>query len=263
MVKENCRYTDELKEYLERIGRNTTDHNIIKVEEFNTIDKFFWMIGLFLNNTPVLEYYGKKISWNDIFLMIDNYCYTFYKENIQIGDTVNILVNASTMNPHIIAIFLALNRMGVIVNIINPECENVEKKLNKFRNNKTIITDDSKTMEIVNSSSLTKNKVYIVQRKDFMPQPKKSLVETNRKITNYINGTQFILKNNYEPLNDTLNYHCHNSKKIEIVNNEFKTKLNKPIFSQFTAFKLDGEEYTNKDVISYFMNKNKSYVKNK
>ena len=66
---------------------------------------------------PALRYYGKRVSYKELFENIDNVAQSFYNIGVREGDYVAL---AMPLTPEVIYMIYALDRLGASANIIDP-----------------------------------------------------------------------------------------------------------------------------------------------
>lgn len=88
----------------------------------------------------IIEYYGKNITYKELFTNVEKYAKAFKKNGVKAGEIVTLgLLNT----PEAIYCMLALNRIGAISSMIDPTANvnGVKKYLNENNSNLIIIND--------------------------------------------------------------------------------------------------------------------------
>lgn len=136
------------------------------------------MYGLILSynikrDSIVLEYLGSKITYEEFLNKISEYSFAFKKMNIKKGEIVTII---SKNIPEFYYSIYALNKLGVIVNIINPELklDKIKYYLNKTESKRVIMTANMysklnglftelniENVLVIDESVRTKKEVYV------------------------------------------------------------------------------------------------------
>ena len=88
-------------------------------------------------NQVALSYFGKKISYDELFNKIDMVAKAFKAKGISSGDVVTM---AMATTPEMLYIFYALNKIGAVVNIIDPRltADEIQEKID-LSSSKTLI----------------------------------------------------------------------------------------------------------------------------
>ncbi len=119
-----------------------------------------------------LFYFGKKISYEKLEGMINQFASGVLESGIVAGDVVTVCMPNT---PEAVAAFYALNRIGVVANMIHPlSSENEIKEYLKESNSKLLLTIDSSLDKISNIIDDTNvEKTVVVSPSDSMSLPMK------------------------------------------------------------------------------------------
>ena len=100
-------------------------------------------------NRIAFEYYGNKATYLDFFVKMEAVCKSFRKLGIDKGDIISICLPNI---PEAFYIFFALNKIGAVVNVLNPinNTDILSEQINS-NNSKTIICFDMLYPKLVNS----------------------------------------------------------------------------------------------------------------
>ena len=142
--------------------------------------------NLYLNNMNhmdevAIEYYGAKISYNELFQKIDETAKAFIKIGIKKGDIVTI---CSVTTPEIIYAFYALNKIGAVSNMVDPRYPKkaILNYLNEV-NSKCFITLDivyPKIKDILNETPV--EHAIMLSATNSVPTPLRLLADISSKI---------------------------------------------------------------------------------
>lgn len=191
-----------------------------------------------------IDYYGNKITYNELLKMVDNCAKSFYNSGIRKGDIITICVPNTIEG---IVTFLAANKIGAIANFIHPSCsENEIKDSLKETNSKIVVIIDINYIKIKNIISETDvHKVVLVNLCGYMPfatKLKHSLKEKLKikfsKFSMFIWWDDFIL----------------HSEKLELKNYAYNGDKNEPamiLHSGGTTGAPKGVVLSNSNLISY------------
>lgn len=104
-------------------------------------------------NQVALSYFGKKISYYELFQKIDEVARAFKKIGIHSGDVVTM---AMATTPEMIYILYGLNKIGAIVNIIDPRLttEEIKEKVN-LSNSKVLVGIEMSVDNIIKEKNNT------------------------------------------------------------------------------------------------------------
>ena len=196
-------------------------------------------------NSNAFEYFGNKVSYLDFFVKVEEVYKSFRKIGIGKGDVVSICL-ANT--PEVFYIFFALNKLGAIVNVINPTV-NTDIINEQIENNdsKMIIYFDILYPKLVNLFNYSKidSIVSVPLSNSFQPILKaicdikdgienivKEKAICDKKITTWDEFTKIGIDFDEEELDlkDKLDLCCayvyDNGKKIELTNRDILSKVN-------------------------------------
>ena len=151
-------------------------------------------------NLVAMEYFGKKITYDEFLTKINEYASAFSYMGIKKGEIVSI---TCPNIPEVFYSIYALNKIGAVANLIDPRnnLDRIKQYINQAKSTKLIMLDIvyPKIMRIINETDLTN--VYTVSAADSLPlglnyiQSAKTLIENHRK------GLPKCPKNNvYQPL---------------------------------------------------------------
>lgn len=177
-----------------------------------TIYKYLWDNNKdYLDNTA-LNYYGRKISYGEMFANINKAAKAFYALGVRAGD---IVVMTAVTTPETVYSFYGLNRLGAISNMVDPRTseEGIMEYIKEV-NAECVLTIDAALPKIKKAVMGTSvKKIIVVSPADSLPQPKKAA---------------FILSNKIKGTTPKLFNHCICWKAfIEFGNNE------KPVYSSY------------------------------
>ena len=115
-----------------------------------------------------IDYYDRKIRYNELLSKIDDCAKGLYDYGIRKGDVVTLCL-PNTLEG--IVSFFAINKIGAIVNFIHPaSSENEIKKFVNDMNSKIIIAIDSNYWKIENIEKETElEKIILVSLNNYMP----------------------------------------------------------------------------------------------
>ena len=115
-----------------------------------------------------IDYYDRKIRYNELLSKIDDCAKGLYDYGIRKGDVVTLCL-PNTLEG--IVSFFAINKIGAIVNFIHPaSSENEIKKFVNDMNSKIIIVIDSNYWKIENIEKETElEKIILVSLNNYMP----------------------------------------------------------------------------------------------
>ncbi len=119
-------------------------------------------------DNPALEYFGVKISYQELFRRIDKCARAFRSQGVRRGDVVTIL---SANIPEAIISFYALNKIGAVANMIHPlSGENeIKEALQRYSTAMLVAMDItySKIKNILDDTEVYKT--IIISARDSMP----------------------------------------------------------------------------------------------
>ncbi len=120
-----------------------------------------------LNNIAI-NYFDRKITFSELFKMIDDCCRAFVTLGVNKGDIVTICMPNT---PEAIIAFYSLNKIGAVSNMIHPlkSKNEIKNYLNEVNSKYMILLDSnySKVNEIIDETLL--EKVIVASPKDSMP----------------------------------------------------------------------------------------------
>lgn len=185
-----------------------------------------------LEYDPLIDYPSTKITYKELFKMIDIATKAYKKIGVKKGDIITVCLPSFVEN---IVTFYALNRLGAVPNQIHPLAskdevkfylEEAESKIfvsyeGNFDNFKDVVEDlDIEKVIMVDATNLvsTKNKLNILFKKY------KELNKDNKiSFINYIKKATEKKKypsSRYVSFKDFMKLGKHSNEKIETVNNE-------------------------------------------
>ena len=132
-----------------------------------------------LNNTAI-NYYGRKISYGVLFDAIEQAAKSFYALGVRTGEIVAI---CSVNTPETVYTIYALNRLGAIVNMIDPRTNvaGVHKYIVES-NTRFVVTIELAYPLIVKAAEGTDvQRIISVSASDSLPQPLKLLYRLKNK----------------------------------------------------------------------------------
>lgn len=88
-----------------------------------TMYKYIYNINRNFPKDIALEFYGRKISYKDFFVMVDHCAESLYSLGIKKGDIVTV---QSITIPQVIVLIYALNKIGACGNMIYPDVKPLE-----------------------------------------------------------------------------------------------------------------------------------------
>ena len=169
-----------------------------------TIYEYLWENNKDYKNTVALNYFDRKINYEEVFANIDKATKSYSALGLKDGDIVTI---CAVTVPETIYSFYGLNRLGVICNMVDPRtsAEGIREYIKEV-NCKIVITIDvvySKIVEAIKGTAV--EKIVIISPADSLPQPKKFLFKAFKttKIQNdtHIKWNDFIeIGKNNEPV---------------------------------------------------------------
>lgn len=128
---------------------------------------------LYLNNFSnmdalALRYFGKKITFEELFKQVDDYAKVLKLNGIKSGDIVTILMPNT---PEAVIAFLATNKIGAIANLLHPllKAEDIESTLQKTQSSYMIMADMcyKEVKKVLPNTNI--KKVVVVSPSDSMP----------------------------------------------------------------------------------------------
>lgn len=168
------------------------------------------MYGMLLSSciknyySVAMEYYGRKIIYLELINNVDNYANTFEILGIEKGEIVTII---SENLPEVFYSIYALNKIGAIVNIINPNDSlvSVSSSLNETNSKKIIILDtlcskfenlikDKEVYTISILDSLPFGLNYLKTAKELI-NSRKDRIRENKNNENYMSLNELISYN--------------------------------------------------------------------
>lgn len=137
-------------------------------------------------DSVAIEYFGRKISYEEFFSKINEYASAFKNIGIKKGEIVSI---AAPNLPEIFYAIYALNKIGAVANLIDPRnnIDRIKQYINQTGSKKLIMLDIvyPKIAKIIEDTPL--EVVYTVSAADSLPiglnyiQRAKTVVENHRK----------------------------------------------------------------------------------
>jgi len=138
------------------------------------------------NNTVAIEYFGRKITYQEFIHKINEYASAFKNIGIKKGDVVSI---AAPNLPEVFYSIYALNKIGAISNLIDPRnnADRIKQFINQANSTKLIMIDlvYPRIAKLIDDTNITD--VYTVSAADSLPlglnfaQRAKTVVENRRK----------------------------------------------------------------------------------
>ncbi len=172
--------------------------DIYIAKETNFCDYFMKMISFYPDDKILLDYCGKKYSVADIKKEVSKQMIMFRNYGIKSGDTVSFLTNSV---PEVLFMFLALNKLGVVVNLIKFDepasriddllnIENMDfqvKKSNYFIISETSSTIDfiGKAKEVLNLNSNLKNVIVLNDSMAPLTKEQEEALNSNPRFLRY------------------------------------------------------------------------------
>lgn len=148
--------------------------------------------------TYALNYFGKRITYKELFKKIDDVSKSFLKMGIKKGDVVSFCMPTT---PETIYAIYALNKIGAIVNMIDltTDSENILNRINNtstkylimvdFLKEKIDVIKDKTNLEKIISVSPTNSLSLMV---NLIINIKNKKIKTNLKDKDYIDWKEFI-----------------------------------------------------------------------
>ena len=157
-------------------------------------------------NDIALEYFGNKITYKELFRMIDTATANFLNFGIRKNEIVSVCMPST---PETVATIYALNRIGAVPNLIDPRMneESLKELVNEGKSTKLITIDlcCSKFSKIVDETHLTDSiNVSVMDSLPFglklLLKAKESLKEESSKRVDKINNTSWndFMKGNFD-----------------------------------------------------------------
>ena len=142
-----------------------------------------------------LNYYGRKITYGTLFNEIERAAKSFYALGVHSGE---IVVICSVNTPETVYATYALNRLGAIVNMVDPRTNaaGIHEYI-KESNTRFVVTVEVAYPLIVKAAEGTGvQKIISVSPADSLPQPQKFLYRLKSKVSelseNAVTWSQFI-----------------------------------------------------------------------
>ncbi len=145
-------------------------------------------------------YYGRKISYGELFQNIESASKAFSALGVKNGDIV--IISAANI-PEVIYCFYALNRLGAIVNMVDPrtDLDGTHHYIEEV-NARLVVCIDAVYPRIVKAIPGTEVRdVVVISPADSLPQPTKLLYRLKNKAP--------MLDGNAMPWADFLKHGCH------------------------------------------------------
>lgn len=147
-------------------------------------------------NDVALYYFGKKITYKRLNVLIDLCAKSMLKNGVKENDVVTICMPNT---PEAVISFYALNKIGAVANMIHPLSGQVQIKdyLNEV-NSKLVITMDmayDKILNIVDETSV--NKIVSVTASDSMPYVMKKLFKFTKNYKKMESNSKMIRWNEF------------------------------------------------------------------
>lgn len=161
--------------------KNYTEEQIMVEMPKETIYDYMMKNNLNHLDDIALIYFDKKISFKELQNKIDKFAAIMLKSGVKAGDIVTVCMPNT---PEAVIAFYALNKIGVVANMIHPlSSENEIKNFINEVDSKYLIAFDGsicKIADIVNETKL--EKVVVVSPSDSMPQPLRILYNLTKNI---------------------------------------------------------------------------------
>ncbi|OLA34807.1 MAG: hypothetical protein BHW38_02755 [Firmicutes bacterium CAG:321_26_22] len=92
-------------------------------------------------STKAIMYYGKKISYKNYIDMIDETARRLYNLGVTEGEVVTVM---SVANPELEVLFYALNKLGVVINLIDvrSDYKQIKKYLMEVKSSEVVVMDN-------------------------------------------------------------------------------------------------------------------------
>lgn len=166
-----------------------------------------------------IEYFGRKIKYNEFLFRISEYASAFENMGIKKGDIISI---AAPNLPETFYSIYALNKIGAVANLIDPRnnIERIKQFINQVGSTRLIMIDlvYPKIAKLVDDTNL--KEIYTISAADSLPlglnfaQRAKTIVENHRKgLPNCPNNGL------YQPLTKVISKYKDN--KISVTPNEY------------------------------------------
>ncbi|MBQ7379449.1 MAG: acyl--CoA ligase [Clostridia bacterium] len=160
-----------------------------------TIYEYLWENNKDYPNNVALNYFDRKITYGEVFANINKATKSYSALGLKSGDIVTV---CAVTIPETIYSFYALNRLGVICNMVDPRTstEGIREYIKEV-NSKIVITIDVAYSKIVGAIKGTNvEKIVVISPADSLPQPKKLLFKAF-KTTKIPSGNQHIKWNEF------------------------------------------------------------------
>ncbi len=176
---------------------NYTDEQILVEMPKMSIYNYMMKNNLDHMDDVALEYFGKKITYKQFDDKINQFANSILKHGVKHGDVVTVCMPNT---PEAVIAFYALNKIGVVVQMVHPlSSENEIKNFCNEVDSRFLITIDSSLDKVANIVSSTKlNDIVVVSPFDSMPVPKKivskisNLFSKKSKFKKCINWKDFV-----------------------------------------------------------------------
>jgi len=130
-----------------------------------------------------LQYFGKKITYNEMFDRADLVAQALIKEGVRRGDNVILLMSSC---PELVYLLLALNKIGAVANMINPLFteEQIRDRINDTDAKLMFVLDQLHRLTEHISNDLCIKKMVVVPIVNSMPIMTKCVagIKLNKKI---------------------------------------------------------------------------------
>ncbi|MBE5806566.1 MAG: acyl--CoA ligase [Clostridiales bacterium] len=158
-----------------------------------SVYKYFEDKVINFGNTYCLDYYGRKVKYNELLKLIDDCAKGLYEYGVRKGNVVTLCL-PNTLEG--VIAFFAINKIGAIVNFIHPSSgENEIKASVNEMDSKIIFVIDSnysKIESIINDTKI--EKVILVSLTDYMSFINKLRYHKNKvRITLTRNNDRYII----------------------------------------------------------------------
>jgi len=145
-----------------------------------TLYQNIWRNNKDYPNDPAILYFGKRISYGELFRQIDECAVALRKNGVKKGDCVT-LCTAGT--PEAIMIVLACNKLGALANFLNPlfTMEQMIDRINDTEAKLLFVLDKvyGRIADVLEKTCI--RQVIVMPVYHSMPQPKKLLVSLQKK----------------------------------------------------------------------------------
>lgn len=164
-----------------------------------TAYQFLYDNNINYRDHTAISYFNQEISYDKLFKEIDKCARAFKNHGVGRGDIVTCILPTI---PETIYIFYALNRIGAMVNMIDPRTsvDGIVKYIDEVKSKKIITLDlfaqkTKEAAEIVNKNENIVNKVVTVSPVDSLPSPIKLAANAKKLFSDSRNEQRKIYEN--------------------------------------------------------------------